>query len=250
MADYFWFSDAQWARIEPLLPKDVRGKKRVDVRRVLSGIVHALKCGGSWADCADVYGPKKTLYNRFVRWSERGIWQKIFSALAGAEDAPERLFIDSSRIKVHRCAGGGKGGPGSWYRPHERRAQHQAPCCLRREGRPCALLLTPGNLHDCRVAQRCIEAMPPSTELVADKGYDSNALREWLQARGTRPVIPPRKNRKIQYDYDKAIYKQRNIVERMFYRLKDWRRIATRFDRDLANFMGAIAIATAVIWWL
>jgi len=111
MADYFWFSDAQWTRIEPLLPKDVRGKKRVDDRRVLSGIVLALKCGGRWADCADVYGPKKTLYNRFARWSERGIWEDIFSALAGTGDTPDRIFIDSSCIKVHRCAGGGKGGP-------------------------------------------------------------------------------------------------------------------------------------------
>lgn len=111
MSDFFWFSDAQWERIEPFLPTDVRGKKRVDDRRVLSGIVHALRCGGRWADCADVYGPKKTLYNRFVRWSERGIWVGIFSALAGAADAPDRLFIDSSCIKVHRCAGGGKGGP-------------------------------------------------------------------------------------------------------------------------------------------
>jgi len=111
MADFFWFSDSQWARIEPHLPMDVRGKKRVDDRRVLSGIVHALKCGGRWADCADVYGPKKTLYNRFVRWAERGIWEDIFSALAGTQDKPDRLFIDSSCIKVHRCAGGGKGGP-------------------------------------------------------------------------------------------------------------------------------------------
>ena len=112
MADLFWFSDAQWERIAPLLPTDVRGKPRVDDRRVLSGIVHALRCGGRWADCADVYGPKKTLYNRFVRWSERGVWEGIFSALAGAEGAPDRVFIDSSFIKVHRCAGGGKGG--SW----------------------------------------------------------------------------------------------------------------------------------------
>jgi transposase len=110
MSDFFWFSDEQWARIEPLLPTDVRGKARVDDRRVLSGIVHALRCGGRWADCADVYGPKKTLYNRFVRWAERGVWEDIFSALAGAEDAPDRLFIDSTCIKVHRCAGGGKGG--------------------------------------------------------------------------------------------------------------------------------------------
>jgi transposase len=88
--------------------------------------------------------------------------------------------------------------------------------------------------------------MPPSAELVADKGYDSQALREWLEARGTQPVIPPRKNRKIQYEYDK----KRNVIERMFCRLKDWRRIATRFDRNVQNFMSAIALAAAVIWWL
>src|SRR3546814_6419396 len=79
--------------------------------------------------------------------------------------------------------------------------------------------------------------MPPSAELVADKGYDSQALREWLEARGTQAVIPPRRNRKIQYDYDKAIYRQRNVIERMFCRLKDWRRIATSFDRNIKNFM-------------
>ena len=111
MADYFWFSDAQWELIAPLLPGGTRGKERVDDRRVLSGIVHALRCGGRWADCPrDVYGPKKTLYNRFVRWAERGVWEGIFAALAGAGEAPDRLFIDSSCIKVHRCAGGGKGG--------------------------------------------------------------------------------------------------------------------------------------------
>ncbi len=93
------------------MPANVRGKERVDDRRVLSGIVHALKCGGRWAERADVYGPKKTLYNRFVRWAERGIWENIFSALAGTEDVPYRLFIDSTCIKVHRCAGGAKGGP-------------------------------------------------------------------------------------------------------------------------------------------
>lgn len=118
------------------------------------------------------------------------------------------------------------------------------------KGRPHVLLLTPGNVHDCKVAQQCIEALPPSAQLVADKGYDSQALRQWLDGRGTQAVIPPRKNRKVQFDYDKAIYKQRNIIERMFCRFKDWRRIATRFDRKITCFMGAIALAATVIWWL
>lgn len=86
--------------------------------------------------------------------------------------------------------------------------------------------------------------------LVADKGYDSQKLREWLEDRGTEPVIPPQSNRKVQYAYDKAICHERNVIERMFCRLKDWRRIATRFDRNITNFMAAIALAAAVIWWL
>ena len=111
MSDLFWFTPEQWARIEPLLPPNKRGMKRVDDRRILSGIVHVLKSGGRWGDAPKEYGPKKTLYNRFVRWSARRIWQDIFAALAGAEGAPDRLMIDSSCIKVHRCARGAKGGP-------------------------------------------------------------------------------------------------------------------------------------------
>ena len=112
MADFFWFTDEQWAQIEPLLPNDTRGMPRVDDRRVLSGIVHALKSGGRWGDCPEyVYGPKKTLYNRFRRWAERGVWERIFAQLAGVDGVPDKLFIDSSCIKVHRTAGGAKGGP-------------------------------------------------------------------------------------------------------------------------------------------
>lgn len=71
-----------------------------------------------------------------------------------------------------------------------------------------------------------------------------------MRKRGTKPVIPPRRNRKVRYRYDKQIYKQRNRVERMFGRLKDYRRIATRFDRNVRNYMAAVCIAVTVIWWL
>jgi transposase len=118
------------------------------------------------------------------------------------------------------------------------------------KGRPCVLMITPGNVHDMKVAKACIAAMPPSAALVGDKGYDSNDLRDWLASRGTMAVIPSMKNRKVQLDCDHAIYKQRNVVERMFCRFKDWRRVATRFDRNIKNFMATIAIAATVIWWL
>ena len=105
-------------------------------------------------------------------------------------------------------------------------------------------------MHDMRAAKTCIAAMPPSAELVADKGYDSDDLRAWLAARGTRAVIPPKRHRKARLDFDAAAYRQRNIIERMFCRIKDWRRIATRFDRNIKTFMAAVAIAATVIWWL
>ena len=120
MSDFFWFSDAQWARIGPLLPTDTRGMARVDDRRVRSGIVHALRNGGRWADCPrEVYGPKKTLYNRFVRWPERGIWERIFSALAGGEDAPTGCSSIQPASRFIAAPAAEKGGLGPWHRPHQ-----------------------------------------------------------------------------------------------------------------------------------
>lgn len=121
--------------------------------------------------------------------------------------------------------------------------------CDERE-RSHVLMITPGNVHDMRVAKACIAAMPPSAELVGDKGYCSNELRAWLAERGTQAVIPSKRNHKTQVECDPAIYKQRNKIGRMFCRFKDWRRVGTRFDRNVKTFMATIAIAATVIWWL
>jgi transposase len=108
--DQFWLTDRQFARLAPHLPTDTRGKPRVDDRRVISGIIHVLKSGCRWVDVPAVYGPRKTLYNRFVRWAAKGIWMNIFHTLAAAGGPPAAILIDSSAIKAHRCAAGGQGG--------------------------------------------------------------------------------------------------------------------------------------------
>jgi transposase len=117
-------------------------------------------------------------------------------------------------------------------------------------GRPWAIVVTPGNIPDVAVAQQCIDALPPTQELVADKGYDANALRDWLISRGTTPVIPPMRHRRIQFPYDYRVYTKRNVIERLFCRLKDWRRIATRYDRKLSTFLATITIASIVSCWI
>lgn len=102
MSDLFWLSPAQMQRIAPHLPVP-RGRPRVDDRRVLSGICHVLKNGLMWKDAPAAYGPPKTLYNRFVRWSRNGVFERIFRELADA-DAPRLLQLDSTHVKAHRTA--------------------------------------------------------------------------------------------------------------------------------------------------
>lgn len=106
----FWLNEAQMERLRPHLPDKVRGVARVDDRRVISGIIHVLKSGCRWVDAPAVYGPRKTLYNRWRRWAEKGHWVRIFEALADEGGPPAQVLIDSSAVSAHRSASGGKGG--------------------------------------------------------------------------------------------------------------------------------------------
>ena len=106
----FWLSDDAWQAIEPHLPKNQPGARRVDDRRVISGIIHVLKSGCRWCDCPTDYGPSTTIYNRFNRWSRRGFWTKLLDALAAAGAVTKSTAIDSTYIKAQRSAFGGKGG--------------------------------------------------------------------------------------------------------------------------------------------
>ena len=118
------------------------------------------------------------------------------------------------------------------------------------EGRPIMMLLTEGQMSDHKGAYLLLDALPNAKELLGDKGYDSDWFRAALTARGITPCIPPKSNRKVQYHYDKAVYKKRHMVENLFAKIKDWRRIHTRYDRCAHTFMSAICIAATVIFWL
>ena len=117
-------------------------------------------------------------------------------------------------------------------------------------GRPLVMLLSEGQMSDYKGAALMIDAFPKARTLLGDKGYDADWFRQALTERGIAPCIPPKANRKVQIEYDKALYKQRHKIENMFGRLKDWRRIHTRYDRCAHTFMSAISIAATVIFWL
>lgn len=117
-------------------------------------------------------------------------------------------------------------------------------------GKPLAMVLTEGPASDYKGAALLLDKMPKAKDMLADRGYDSDWFRAALKAKGTTPCIPPRKNRIVQIAYDKTLYKQRHKIENMFGRLKDWRRIAMRYDRCAHTFFSAICIAASFIFYL
>jgi transposase len=112
MARLFWLLDGAWAAIDPHLPRGRTGKPRVDDRRVISGILHVLKTRCRWRDVLPEYGLPTTVYSRFNRWSQRGLWQRLFERVAACGEVPRELSLDSSHVKAHRSAAGRKGGSG------------------------------------------------------------------------------------------------------------------------------------------
>jgi transposase len=117
-------------------------------------------------------------------------------------------------------------------------------------GRPLIMLLSEGQMSDYKGAALMLDALPRAKVMLGDRGYDAGWFRNALTARGITPCIPSKANRKIQIAHDHILYRQRHKIENMFGRLKDWRRIHTRYDRCAHTFFSAICIAATVIFWI
>ncbi|KRB85343.1 transposase [Sphingomonas sp. Root710] len=117
-------------------------------------------------------------------------------------------------------------------------------------GRPLSFFMTAGQISDYIGAAALLDGLPKTQWLLADRGYDADWFRDALEAKGIKPCIPGRKSRNEPIKYDKRRYRRRNRIEIMFGRLKDWRRVATRYDRCPTAFFAAIALAATVIFWL
>ena len=114
-------------------------------------------------------------------------------------------------------------------------------------GNPFNLMLPPGQAHDLTCAETLLEAADPRA-LIGDKAYDADLLIEMLDRRAITPVIPPKENRKEKRDCDFALYRERNLAERFWNKIKHYRAIATRYDKTARNFLAAIHLAAAIIW--
>jgi transposase len=258
MRDLYWLSEAQMRRLAPLLPTDTRGKPRVDDRRVISGIVHVLRLGCPWRHAPRESGPPKALYNRYVRWAINGVWRRIFETLAAAGGPPAGVLLDATYAKAIAAPRAGrlkvgwkpKWGAGAsdravvWWADHQDLRGGETG---RQADRVPPLRWHPVGLSGGEVL---IEAVPEGAWVTADRAFNADLFRRAIEARGAVPNIPPKANRRWKSCFSPALYWGRNGIERMFCRLKDFRRVATRCNRLAVTYLAALHVAAIVAFWL
>ncbi|MEU5068895.1 IS5 family transposase [Streptomyces virginiae] len=275
-------TDAQWARIEPLLPDRMprRGGRWRDHRQMIDAIAFKYRTGIPWPDLPPEFGSWKGAYNRLRSWAIDGTWGRVFAALLAQADAEEDVSwvvsVDSTVVRAHQHAAGARQeGPQQASPPDHALGRSRGGLTtkihLAADGncRPLAFVLTPGQAGDApaftkvmtgiRVARPRGRPRTRPTMVLADKAYSSRAIREHLRKRGIRAVIPQPADQVANPKrlgcrggrppaFGKAAYKQRNTVERCINKLKQWRGLATRYDKTTTVYQAALHLAAIHIW--
>lgn len=256
-------TDKEWKSIRVFLPAERSGKAGRpwnDHRRVINGILWVLHVGGGWRDLPPEYGSWSTVYGRFRRWCREGLWNRIVNALLKKIDARGGIdrslwCVDGSIIRAHRCAAGATASERKKTDNHALgRSQGGYGTKLHVltdvRGTPLAITATPGQNHEAKEFLHMMSQSELSLhrrkkrprQLAGDKGYSSEKIRRWLLQRQIKPVIPTRSN-EARHPFNKRAYRKRNIVERFIGWLKEHRRIATRYDKNIDNFLAFVKIA-------
>ncbi|WP_206599042.1 IS5 family transposase [Pseudovibrio sp. WM33] len=246
-------TDSEWELIEALLPSE-RGRKSrpaQDNRRFLNGMLYVLRVGCPWRDMHERYGKWNSVYVRFCRWAEQGVWDRLLETLVelGLSDDWQHM-IDSTTVRCHSQAAGAKGGTHKEAFGRSR-GGFTTKIHARTDGqvRPLGFVLTGGEASDYSAVTALLDMPVRKPQLfLADKGYDGDAVRQSLLFAGISPVIPPKANRKDPISCDFRAYKDRNRIERMFNKLKQFRRIATRYDKTCVPFASFLNLAAARLW--
>ena len=247
--DYF-IKEHEWKSILLILrdQENVYCISELALRHFIEAVFYVMRSGCQWRLLPSHYGSWSSIYKRFKRWQQKGIWERLFQRSQKETDT-EHVMVDATIIRAHACSAGyekdgnakhalGRSQGGFTTKIH-------ALCDAL--GNPLKFILTPGQRNDITQGAELIKEIE-NTTILADKGYDSDEFVKIIESQGSKAVIPPRKNRKIQRDYDQHIYKERHLIECFFGKIKHFRRVFSRFDKDISSFMGFLNIVGTFIW--
>lgn len=251
-------TDEPWLRIRDFLPGGPFSPgvtvDEATNRRFINAIFYVAKTGIPWRDLPERFGKWNSVFQRFNRWSQKGIWQRIFEAVQDPD--LEWLMLDSTFVKGHQHAAGaaktnqeqedptqaiGKSRGGKTTKIH---------VAIDALGNPVRILLSGGNRNDCTFALPLLQDHEGSIDcVIADKAYDSNAIRQTIEVDlDAEAVIPATAQRRDPPEHDEVLYKERNLVERFFNKIKHYRRVATRYEKTARNFLAFVQFASIMLW--
>lgn len=239
-------TDQYWSKLKSILVNFGIYLKH-NLRLFIEAILYRIRTGCPWRDLPEIFGNPNSIFKKFNRWSKDSKLLKIFKLLSSHADL-EWVFIDASHVRAHQHASGIKGQCISKSIGGNSSKIHLA---VDANGNPIEFIIGDGTTHDVKVAPDLIDALNlKDTEvLCADKGYDSELLRERIKNTRTKANIPKKRNSQSSNEYmDWYLYKIRHLVENAFARLKHFRGIATRYDKLKQNYENSVALACIFIW--
>lgn len=227
-----------------------RGRQCPDPRQRLEAILWILRTGAPWRDLPTSFGPWQSVYSSFRRWTANGLWQALLAGLSVQQRDDEYLMIDSTCARVHQHAAGPVGGQLAHAMGRSKASLstkiHLACDAL---GYPLGFILTGANVSDFDQCKPLLKShLKPNAFAIMDKGYDSDAIRAYVNQLGGVAVIAVNSSRAQKPAFDEHLYRERHRIENLFARLKAFRRIATRYEKLTSTFAAMLCLACILIW--
>ena len=238
-------SDADWDRVKGLLPS--RGPK-ADNRLFVDAVLWVDRTGAPWRDLSDRFGKWNSVYRRFRRWAEAGVWGRVLDAVRDPD--PSTLVLDSTVVRAHVSAAGAQKAVGPQALGRSRGGfGTKAHASVTGRGHPVVLTLTPGQAGDAPQAPTLLAGQRRGQvkAVIADRGYDSDVIVASVRRLRARVVIPPVRSRTHQRRYSRTLYRGRNVVERFWSQVKQYRRVATRYDKLDTSYLAFLQLAAALV---
>jgi transposase len=246
----YYIKTGDWEHIFQTLSKrtDIRTGNEAKLRLFIEAIWFMARSGCQWRLLPKEYGSWRAIHRRFKHWNDKGVWSYLFESTRVDADR-EYSIIDTTIIRAHACSAG--------YKKDSRNEEAlgrskggfttKVHALVDALGNPLKFILTPGQRHDITQAEALIEDVRRDI-VIADKGYDSNALIESVTKKKSIALIPSKKNRKTQREYDSHIYKERHLIECFFGKIKHFRRVFSRFDKMASSFLAFLHFVSVFIW--